>query len=146
MKIEFYGLGFEAPRVSFHLWSPWRCTDLEHRLFGALKKIPLDVKKEADEWTAEVRSAAGWDKAVRALERVLKGWQEEANDAGGERRFWRWLLEADMDPSGYDESGEPTALWGLVRLGLDRSRPGEPEKSEDIDLEGFGVRIAPLDD
>ena len=33
MRVEFYGLTFETPKVSFYLWSPWRATTLEHRLF-----------------------------------------------------------------------------------------------------------------
>ncbi len=33
MRIDFYGLVFETPRVTFYLWSPWRAAALEHRLF-----------------------------------------------------------------------------------------------------------------
>jgi len=29
----------------------------------------------------------------------------------------------------------------FLRVGLDRGGLGEPEKAEDIDLEGFGIRI-----
>src|SRR5262249_37515427 len=31
MRIDFYGMVFQTPRVTFHLWSPWRATALEHR-------------------------------------------------------------------------------------------------------------------
>ena len=40
MRVDLYGLAFEAPRVSFHLWSPWRASQLEHRLFDAVKNVP----------------------------------------------------------------------------------------------------------
>ena len=51
------------------------------------------------------------------------------------------MLEANMDANGYDHSGEVTSMWGFLRLGLDRGEPGEPDKGEDIDLDGFGVQI-----
>ena len=40
MRFEFYGLAFETPHVIFHLWSPWRATNIEHRLFEALRLLP----------------------------------------------------------------------------------------------------------
>ena len=49
------------------------------------------------------------------------------------------LIDADSD--GYDHAGEPTTLWGYLRVGLDRGGPGEDDKGEDIDLNGFGPRI-----
>ena len=43
---------------------------------------------------SEVRANVGdvktWKQALTAVCRVLKGWQEEATDAGRERRAWRW--------------------------------------------------------
>ena len=72
---------------------------------------------------------------------MLKGWQEEATDAGTERRSWRWLVEADVDANGYDQQNEKSAFWAFVRLSLDRGGPGESEKGEDIDLSGFGVCV-----
>ncbi len=44
-----------------------------------------------------------------------------------------------MDSSGYDMNGEKACWWAYVRLSLDRGGPGEQEKGEDIDLNGFGV-------
>ena len=35
MRIEFFGLTFDTPCVTFYLWSPWRAAALEHRLFEA---------------------------------------------------------------------------------------------------------------
>jgi hypothetical protein len=75
------------------------------------------------------------------MQRVLKGWQEEATDAGAERRSWRWLVEADVDANGYDLHGEKACFWAYVRLALDRGGPGEVEKGEDIDLNGFGISV-----
>ncbi len=141
MRVEFYGLAFETPRVTFYLWSPWRASALEHRLFDALQSVPRAEPEEApDELRLHFRDPRAVRAALTAVERVLKGWQEEANP-GSERRAWRWLLEADADPHGYDYNGEPVSLWGYLRLGLDRGGPGEPDKGEDIDLEGFGMRV-----
>jgi hypothetical protein len=141
MRADFYGLSFETPRITFHLWSPWRAAALEHRLFEAVRGV-VGGEAEAgpDESRLQVRDPKTWRLALQAVARVLKGWQEEA-DPGSERRSWRWLLESDTDADGYDHTGEPTSLWGFLRLSLERGGPGEAEKGEDIDLEGFGVRI-----
>jgi hypothetical protein len=142
MRVELYGLTMEAPGVTFYLWSPWRCSALEHRLFDALKGIPNATLESApDEARLHVADAKGWKLAVQHLSRVLKGWQEEASDAGTERRGWRWLLESDVDANGYDMNGEKAAFWLYVRLSLDRGGPGDQEKGEDIDLNGFGVCV-----
>ena len=141
MRFEFYGLVFEAPRISFYLWSPWRCTALEHRLFEALRTLPrVAVEEEADEWRLHIADPKVARSALQTAERVLKGWQEEA-DPGSERRSWRWLLEADTDANGYDHTGAPVSLWGLLRVALERGGVGEPDKSEEVDLEGFGLEV-----
>jgi hypothetical protein len=145
MRIELYGLAFETPRVTFHLWSPWRSTALEHRLFeaiaGGLSEPPLTFP---DELQLNIDDSKGWKSALQAVSRVLKGWQEEAEPGNGERRSWRWLLEASTDANGYDDHGEMSCLWGFLQLGLDRGEPGEPDKGEDIDLDGFGLQIWPM--
>jgi hypothetical protein len=141
MRVEFFGLAFEAPRVTFHLWSPWRAAALEHRLFEAVRGLPrVELQQDPDEWRIEVNDPKTWRAALLAASRILKGWQEEA-DPGGEKRSWRWLLEGDSDADGYDHAGEPTTLWGFLRLSLDRGGPGETDKGEDIDLGGFGFRV-----
>src|SRR5436190_17964484 len=139
MRIDFYGLAFETPRVTFHLWSPWRAAALEHRLFEAVRSLPRLVPEAGpDEWRLHIDDQKSWCGALQAIARVLKGWQEEA-DPAGERRTWRWLLEADSDADGYDHTGEQTSLWGFLRVSLERGGPGEADKGEDLDLEGFGV-------
>jgi hypothetical protein len=141
MRIEFYGLAFETPEVTFHLWSPWRAAALEHRLFEAVGKLPrVEVEEAPDEWRIVIADPKTWRAALLVMSRVLKGWQEDA-EPGSERRSWRWLLEGDTDDTGYDHTGEPVTLWGLLRVSVDRGGLGEPEKGEDIDLEGFGLRI-----
>ena len=143
MRIDFYRLAFETPLVTFHLWSPWRAAELEHRLFQAVRTIPrVEQETSAEKWRLQERNPKTWRAAIQTAARVLKGWQEEA-DPGSERRTWRWLLEADTDADGYDHTGEPLTLWGFLRLTLERGGPagdGE-EKSEDIDLQGFSLRI-----
>ena len=143
MRVDLFGLTMDAPGVTFYLWSPWRCSALEHKLFDAIRQAPNATFEEAaDELRVHVAEPKGWKAAVQSISRVLKGWQEEATDGGKEeRRAWRWLLEADVDASGYDMQGEKASFWGFVRLSLDRGGPGENEKGEDIDLNGFGVQV-----
>ena len=50
-------------------------------------------------------------------------------------------MEGDCNADGYDHSGEPFTLWGLVRTSASHGGPAEGEKAEDVDLEGFCVRI-----
>jgi hypothetical protein len=141
MRVEFYGLTFDSHQVSFHLWSPWRASALEHRLFEAIRVLPrVENEDEPDEWKLHLRDSKTFKAAMGAVVRVLKGWQEDA-DPHMERRTWRWMLEADSDDTGYDHSGEPVAMWGFLRLSLDRGSPEEPDKGEDIDLNGFGLQI-----
>ena len=40
MRVELFGLAMETPNATFYLWSPWRCSFLEHKLFDALKGVP----------------------------------------------------------------------------------------------------------
>jgi hypothetical protein len=143
MRVDLFGLVMEAPGVTFYLWSPWRCSAIEHKLYESLKAVPNATLEAApDELRLNVTDAKGWRVAVQNLSRVLKGWQEEATDGGkDERRSWRWLLEADTDASGYDMQGEKTSFWAYLRLSIDRGGPGEAEKGEDIDLNGFGVQV-----
>jgi hypothetical protein len=141
MRVEIYGLVLDAPRVVFYLWSPWRAAALEHRLFDALRGLPrVEAEEGPDEWRLLIEDAKTLRGALQAVARVLKGWQEEA-DPGSERRSWRWLLEGDTDADGYDHTGEPVSLWGFLRVSLERGGPGEPDKGEDIDLEGFGMQV-----
>lgn len=141
MRADFYGLSFETPLITFHLWSPWRSSALEHKLFEAVRgHAHAEVETGPDECRIRIEDPKAWRGALQAIARVLKGWQEEA-DAGRERRSWRWLLEGDTDVDGYDHTGEPSSLWAFVRLSLDRGGPGDPDKGEDLDLEGFGLRI-----
>lgn len=141
MRFELHGLVFETPRLVFHLWSPWRCSDLENRVFRALEALPrAECEAGPDERRVGVTDPRISKLALQAVSRVLKGWQEEA-EAGTERRVWRWVLEGDLDDSGYDHNGEPASVWCFLRVGLERGAPGEPEKVEDIDLDGFGMEI-----
>jgi hypothetical protein len=143
MRVDLYGLAFETPRVTFYLFSPWRAAALEHRIFEAVSALPhVQVERAPDEVRAHVTDPRAWRAAVNAIARVLKGWQEDA-DPGSEKRSWRWMLEADTDADGYDHTGEPASMWAFLRLSLDRGGVGEPEKGEDVELEGFSVQIWP---
>ena len=52
MRIDFHGLIFETPRVSVYLWTPWRASALEHRLFDAVRQA---VDEEPEEQPDELR-------------------------------------------------------------------------------------------
>ncbi|MCS7045589.1 MAG: hypothetical protein NZO58_04455 [Gemmataceae bacterium] len=144
MHIDFYGLNFITPRVTCYLWSPWRAAAIEHRLFDQVRHIDgIELEQDVDEIRAHLTDAKQWQQLLHAVARVLKGWQEEATDAGRERRSWRWLLEGDTDDHGYDHAGEPAGLWAFLRVAIDRGDYDQGEKGEDIDLNGFGLRIWP---
>lgn len=146
MRIEFHGLVFETPQVTCYLWSPWRASALEHRLFAEVSQLAGgQIERAADETCVHLRDAKVWRQAIVAITRVLKGWQEEASDSGRERRAWRWLLEGDTDDHGYDHSNQPACLWFYLRLVIDRggAGPDDLERPEDIDLNGFGLRLWP---
>jgi hypothetical protein len=51
-----------------------------------------------------------------------------------------------VDASGYDHKGEKAAFWLFARLSLDRGGPSDPEKGEDVDLNGFGLCVWGLDE
>jgi hypothetical protein len=141
MQFDFYGLGFHAPRVSFYLWSPWRAAALEHKLFEAVRTLPrVEVEESFDEWRVHITDPKTWRTALQTLARILKGWQEDA-DPASERRRWCWLLEGDTDTDGYDHTGEAASIWGILRVSLERGGPGEADKGEDVDLEGFSLRV-----
>jgi hypothetical protein len=143
MHVDFYGLQFDTPHVTFYLWSPWRASALENRLFDSLTGLAgVTLEKEADEVRLHVRDTKTWKAAMLNLCRILKGWQEEA-EQGRERRAWRWLLEGDTDDHGYDHAGEPASIWGYLQLGLERGNFDEPEKMETVDLNAIGLRIWP---
>src|SRR5688572_5982028 len=138
MRVDFHGLVFETPRITCYLWSPWRASALEHRLFDVVRQIPgANLEQDFDEFRAHLGDTKSWKPAVNAVVRVLKGWQEEA-DQGRERRGWRWFLEGDTDDHGYDHAGEPAGLWAFLHLSVDRGNVEEGDKAEEIDLNGFG--------
>ena len=142
MRIDLYGMTFDGPGVTYYLWSPWRCSALEHRLFESIKVVPtVELEQAADELRLHMIEPKAFRASVQLVERVLKGWQEEASDSGTDRRSWRWMVEADTDAHGYDHAGEKACVWAFLRLSLDRGNPGEGERGEDIDLNGFGFRV-----
>jgi hypothetical protein len=143
MRVDLFGLTMEAPAVTFYLWSPWRCSALEHKLYDSLKNVPnATLEATPDELRLHINEQKSWRVAIQNLSRVLKGWQEEATDGGkDERRSWRWLVEADVDANGFDMTGEKASFWAYLRLSIDRGGPGEAEKGEDLDLNGFEIRV-----
>jgi hypothetical protein len=127
--------------VTFHLWSPWRASEVEHRVFQAVRSLSrTESEAGSDEWRIYIRDPKTWKTALQAVARVLKGWQEDA-DPGHERRNWRWMLEGDSDADGYDHNGDRVSLWGFLRLTIEQGGPGEGERGEDVDLQGFSARI-----
>lgn len=143
MRFEFYGVTFETPKVTFYLWTPWRATMLEHKLFDAVANLPNVEREQAgDEYAVHINDSKVVRTALVAVSRVLKGWQEEA-EMGTDRRTWRWLMDGDTNGDGFDHNGEKFSLWAILRVSMDRGGPVEGEKGEDVDLEGFGLRVWP---
>ena len=66
MRVDLYGLTFEVPSVTVYLWSPWRCSALEHRLFEAVKNIPgTNFEPAPDELRIHIVEPKGWKLAAR---------------------------------------------------------------------------------
>lgn len=142
MKIDLYGMTFDGPGLTYYLWSPWRASALEHRLFESIRAMAdVEFEQAPDELRLHVTDAKVYKASIQMCERVLKGWQEEASDSGNDRRVWRWMVEADSDPHGYDHTGEKACIWAFLRLSLERNTPTDGERAEDIDLNGFGYRV-----
>ena len=134
MRVDFYGILFETPSVTIYLWSPWRAAAAgTSRLRSGRRSLRRDHGKDADEIRLHIGDSKTWKQALNGMCRVLKGWQEEA-EQGRERRAWRWLLEGDVDDHGYDHAGEPAGLWAFLQLGLERGNFDDPEKMETVDL------------
>src|SRR5687768_15518230 len=73
MLVDFYGLRFETPQVTFYLWSPWRAAALEHRLFDSLTGLPgVHIEKEEDELRVHVKETKIWKQALLNMCRILK--------------------------------------------------------------------------
>jgi len=113
----------DTPSVSFHLWTPWRASSLEHKLYEAVHGLPgAKEEKTNDELTTVYEDPKSFRLAVNAVARVLKGWQEEA-EMGQDKRSWRWLVDGDTNADGYDHNGEPFGLWGILRCEHRSRRP-----------------------
>lgn len=144
MQINFHGFRFEASRVTVYLWSPWRASAIEHRLFNEVKQLPgVHLENAPDELRVQIDNEKAFAQAVLGMSRLLKGWQEEATAAGKERRVYRWLVEGDTDEHGYDHTNEVATLWIYLRVGLDQGDVDDPEAGEWIDMNGFGLRLWP---
>jgi hypothetical protein len=144
MQIDFYGLRFEAARITCYLWSPWRAAALEHRLFNEVRQLAnVQLESTPDELRVQIADVKTWQQGLANLSRLLKAWQEEAAGAGKERRVYRWLFEGDTDEHGYDHANDVACLWVYLRVGLDRGEMPEEEASEWVDMHGFGLRFWP---
>jgi hypothetical protein len=145
MQIDCYGLKVEASRITCYLWTPWRATALEHRLFNEVKQIPgVHLEQQPDEIRVQIADVKAWQQALVNMSRLLKGWQEEATNEGKERRLYRWLFEGDTDEHGYDHASEIACLWIYLRVGLERGDLDDEEPSEWLDLNCFGLRCWPM--
>lgn len=143
MHISFYGLRLQVERISVALWSPWRSSKLEHRLFDSVRKLP-NVRPEParDEEVLVISDELTWEAALQGMIRILKGWQEDAAP-GSEKRHWRWFVEGDSDAYGYDHGNEPFTLWVYLRLLVEQGMPSEDYKVEEIELGGLNIRFWP---
>ena len=66
MRVDLYGLTFETPRVTCYLWSPWRASALEHRMFDAVRHIQgLTMEEEGDEVRLRLTRGLGFSREDR---------------------------------------------------------------------------------
>lgn len=145
MQIDFYGLRFEASKITCYLWAPWRASALEHRLFNEVKQLPgVHLEQQHDELRVQLNDEDLLKQALLNMSRLLKGWQEEVAGVGKERRSYRWLIEGDTDEHGYDHTGELACIWIYLRAGLERGDFDDAEPTEWIDMHGFGLRLWPM--
>ena len=144
MRVDFYGLAFETPRVTFYLWSPWRATALEHRLFESVSKVPrVEAEAGPDERRLHVTDPKALRAAVQVVARVLKGWQEEA-DAASERRsgagYWKEIRTptATTTRANPPASGDSSALaWNAAARAITKRGKTSTWKGSES---GFGAR------
>ena len=145
MQLDFYGLRIEVSRVTAYLWTPWRASAIEHRLFNEVKTLPgVHLETTPEELRVQITDAKQFKQALANMSRLLKGWQEEATSSGKERRLYRWLFEGDTDEHGYDHANEIACLWVYLRVGLDGGDMEADEPGEWIDMIGFGLRFWPV--
>jgi hypothetical protein len=145
MLIDFYGQRFEVSRVICYLWSPWRASAIEHRLFNEIKQLPgVHLEQQHDEMRVNVTDEKTFNQALVNMSRLLKGWQEEATGVGKEKRSYRWLIEGDTDEHGYDHTGDIACMWIYLRAGIERGDFDDGEPTEWVDLHGFGLRLFPV--
>ena len=70
MRVDLFGLTMDAPGVTFYLWSPWRCSALEHKMFDALKALPnVTLETAPDEIRLHITENKAWRAAVQNLSR-----------------------------------------------------------------------------
>ncbi|MGF1578218.1 MAG: hypothetical protein ACFCD0_02520 [Gemmataceae bacterium] len=144
MRVELLGLAIETPKVSVSLWSSWKASQLETKVFNSIGQVPdLEKLERDDEMRLSFRTEQQWQAVMDRVVRVMKGWQEEA--AGrNEKRLWGWMIDGDRDAYGYDPMGEAACLWGWFRLFLERGDPGEFDKSEQVELQSLSFRFWPV--
>lgn len=95
MQVDFYGLKLDAAQVTCYLWTPWRASALEHRLFDVVRAVPgVALEQEPDQLRAQIDNPKARRHALTAISRVLMGWQEEAADDHRERRGWHGCWKA----------------------------------------------------
>ena len=64
MQVDLYGLTMQTPGVTFYLWSPWRCSAVEHRLFDAVRTLPgAEFEQAPDELQIHIEDARAWTQA-----------------------------------------------------------------------------------
>jgi len=145
MQIDFYGIRFEASRITAILWTPWRASALEHRLFNEIKQLPgVQLESTPEELRVQIDDVKIWKQAQANMSRLLKAWQEEAAGQGKEQRIYRWLFEGDTDEHGYDHNNDIACLWIYLRVGLDRGDLEGETLSEWVDMSNFGLRFWPV--
>ena len=81
MRIDLYGITFDGPAVTYYLWSPWRCTALEHRLFEVVRALPRAGWAQLPAPAEYLGHRAGADKKLVPWTKI-EGYFRKAPDTG----------------------------------------------------------------
>ena len=84
----------ELPAVRFSVEMLFRDIEAKFKVRGRWMRRRDDPSTYMEVYEG-VTDAKAFRATLQMAERVLKGWQEEATDAGTDRRSWRWMVEAD---------------------------------------------------
>lgn len=143
MEITFYQFCITTQKIAIHLYSCWRASQLEHKLFDSARTIVgKEPDRKDDSLVLTITAESTWNQLFQNWVRILKGWEEDAVP-GDERRRWRWVIEGDTDHYGYNHNGDNFALWVFLRTSIEHGEANAAESIDEFDLDALGIQLVP---